>query len=210
VREAEGLQPVDPVFTTYVTDSTGAVDIVGDALRQQAVIRRAGMDEKELAKPGEEFKQLVVRLEQSAQRVLTSLGAPTRLPSLVLLRNHEHDGLCAGAQDLHTDAECGAPHCLAVLAPLVDGVTLLVVPGSHDMGTSGPLLPLHRLHLSRGEMLVFDGALVHAGDVGHKGQSHPRLHWHAQVNDVLDETRYCIEGQEQWCRVPFAAMRGGV
>jgi hypothetical protein len=97
-------------------------------------------------------------------------------------------GSCvAEVQALHLDAAPGVKQTYSAIAPLTDGFSLLVVPNSHlvyaiEDGGRPALqpahsLPLSRITLKRGDLLVYHGNLAHAGDAGVPGQKSPHICW---------------------------------
>jgi hypothetical protein len=94
------------------------------------------------------------------------------------------------AQGAHADYDPFQAACpgVGVLFALEDDTAIYVWPGSHrldwqeagDPPTDRPPLAKHRVRLDRGDLLVFDGRLVHAGaDYPHR--SNVRLHCFASA-----------------------------
>ncbi len=150
-------------------------------------------------------------LRDVVQRCFGAVGAPDTVhmssssPAL-FVNDARHGDVVAAAEALHTDAPPdGARCCYTAIAPLEDGVTLLVVPTSHTMlalhnqhpdvnDIAASRLPLMRVTLQRGDLMVYHGNLAHAADAGVPGRAHPLLRWQAKCRpDEPDEVHWCSD-----------------
>ncbi len=186
-----------PIFTSMFIGG----DSIGDGMRRQVLgkqLRAPAL--RSLCALELELRAIVCDLIRA---VATDPDMVRVRSPVIIVNDHRHGDMVADAQALHSDMEPLKPHCYNAIAPLEDGVTLLVVPASHrllalshqppsyaDFWFGASRLPLMRVTLQRGDILLFHGNLVHAGDAGVPGKAHPRLHWYAQPDTVPNTTSY--------------------